>query len=143
MTTRQQYKLLAAVSEFTNKNGFPPSYKELGEAIGVGTKSGINRIVVLLEQQGLLIRGQGGARNLIVVDTPRSQAGKIQRDMVLSAMLRKIDDLEPKVSEYDMDRIERLIFNMMKEDLPDVAFHEKETGTTETTDSTEDDYSEC
>ena len=66
--TRQQRNLLAYIEEYTTRHdGIAPSYDEMCKAIGVRSKSGINRIMVALEERGRIARLPNHARAIEIL----------------------------------------------------------------------------
>lgn len=93
--TRKQMEALAAIESLTRKNGVAPTYDDIREAVGLKSKSGISRLIVGLEERGLIRRIPGRARAIEVVPAaermPPSSIkaqGKIADADALSAVLR-------------------------------------------------------
>lgn len=64
-TARNSVRLLRFLREYLARNKFPPSYEEMGAALGVA-KANVFRLVGLLERRGLIQRlkyDSGRARN--------------------------------------------------------------------------------
>lgn len=57
--TPREYQALDFIKSYHRESGFPPSYDEIADHLGVKSKSGINRIVVSLEEQGHIRRNNG------------------------------------------------------------------------------------
>ncbi len=60
-----QRRLEAAryITEFVNHNGYPPSVRDLGERLGLGT-SAVHSILARMESEGLIQRAPGVARGI-------------------------------------------------------------------------------
>jgi len=55
-TTPRQKQAYDFIRSFIDKEGYGPSYQEIQEALGLGSKSGVHRLVEGLEQRGLIVR---------------------------------------------------------------------------------------
>ena len=56
MLTRKQYDLLHFIHERLQKDGVPPSFDEMKEALDLRSKSGIHRLITALEERGFIRR---------------------------------------------------------------------------------------
>ena len=56
MLTRKQYQLLIFIHDCMQKQGVPPSFDEMKEALELKSKSGIHRLITGLEERGFLRR---------------------------------------------------------------------------------------
>jgi repressor LexA len=54
--TRRQKEVLEYITRFIEKHGFEPSYQQIAMSFGVASKSGIAKLIVGLEKQGLITR---------------------------------------------------------------------------------------
>jgi repressor LexA len=55
--TRKQRDLLIFIQTYTDRHGVVPSYDEMRIGLGLASKSGVNRLIVGLEQRGWIDRG--------------------------------------------------------------------------------------
>lgn len=55
-TTPRQKQAYDFIRSFIDKEGYGPSYQEIQEGLGLGSKSGVHRLVEGLEQRGLIVR---------------------------------------------------------------------------------------
>jgi hypothetical protein len=67
--TTNQKNLLAFIKARYAIDGVPPSYDEMRDAMGLNSKSGINRLVVALEERGYIRRLPNRARAIVPVET--------------------------------------------------------------------------
>lgn len=67
LTTRQR-ALLDALRRLHRTQGYAPSIRELGEAVGLASTSSVYHHVRILEQRGLIERRRGAHRTLRVRD---------------------------------------------------------------------------
>jgi len=65
--TPAQKVYFTAIKKYIEKNNCSPSYEEIGQMVGVSSMASIARIVKRLIAEGVLVRGPGAGRNLIVV----------------------------------------------------------------------------
>lgn len=70
MLTRKQHELLLFINERLQKDGVPPSFEEMKEALDLRSKSGIHRLITALEERGFIRRLPNRARALEVVRLP-------------------------------------------------------------------------
>lgn len=61
--------VLGAIIEVQNDRGYPPSITELADRFGVGRMT-IQRDLVALEKAGKIIRAEGVARGITIVEQP-------------------------------------------------------------------------
>ena len=76
MLTRKQYDLLRFIHECLSKDGVPPSYDEMKEAVNLKSKSGIHRLITGLEERGFIRRLPHKARALEVLRLPENMPGE-------------------------------------------------------------------
>lgn len=65
--TLQQRRLLDFISEYTTQHGTSPSFDEMKRALRLGSKSGVHRLVLALEERGRIVRLENRARAIEVV----------------------------------------------------------------------------
>ena len=76
MLTKKQRDLLMFIHERLQKDGVPPSYEEMKDALGLHSKSGIHRLVNALEERGFLKRLPNRARAIEILRLPDALAEK-------------------------------------------------------------------
>jgi len=64
--TWRQRKILRAIRESVQKRGYPPSIREIGEAVGLTTTSSVSYQLSTLQRKGYLHRDVGRARTMEV-----------------------------------------------------------------------------
>ena len=79
MLTRKQYDLLMLIHERTQRDGVPPSFDEMKEALDLRSKSGIHRLITALEERGFIRRLAHRARAIEVVRLPENMADRRRR----------------------------------------------------------------
>lgn len=72
MLTRKQYDLLHFIHDRLRRDGVPPSFDEMKEALDLRSKSGIHRLITALEERGFIRRLAHRARAIEIVRLPDS-----------------------------------------------------------------------
>ncbi|SOC14616.1 transcriptional repressor LexA [Rhodobacter maris] len=72
MLTRKQLELLEFIQKRMARDGVPPSFDEMKDALDLRSKSGIHRLITALEERGFIRRLAHRARALEIVKLPES-----------------------------------------------------------------------
>lgn len=72
MLTRKQLELLDFIQKRTGRDGVPPSFDEMKEALDLRSKSGIHRLITALEERGFIRRLAHRARAIEIVKLPEA-----------------------------------------------------------------------
>ena len=72
MLTRKQYELLNFIHKRVQRDGVPPSFDEMKDALDLRSKSGIHRLITGLEERGFIRRLAHRARAIEIVRLPDS-----------------------------------------------------------------------
>lgn len=75
MLTRKQLDLLTFIHKRIQKDGVPPSFDEMKEALDLRSKSGIHRLITALEERGFVRRLAHRARAIEIVKLPDGMGG--------------------------------------------------------------------
>ncbi|MCF6443596.1 transcriptional repressor LexA [Nereida sp. MMG025] len=75
MLTKKQLELLEFIQNRVQRDGVPPSFDEMKEALDLRSKSGIHRLITALEERGFIRRLAHKARALEIVKLPESMGG--------------------------------------------------------------------
>ncbi|WP_460273250.1 transcriptional repressor LexA [Celeribacter sp. ULVN23_4] len=75
MLTKKQLQLLEFINTRLQKDGVPPSFDEMKEALDLRSKSGIHRLITALEERGFIRRLAHRARAIEIVKLPESLGG--------------------------------------------------------------------
>ncbi|MFD0686207.1 transcriptional repressor LexA [Actinomadura fibrosa] len=62
----RQQRILAAIQDWVVRHGYPPSTRQLGDAVGLRSASSVSRHLASLEEKGFLRRGDAVARPIDV-----------------------------------------------------------------------------
>ncbi len=74
MLTKKQLDLLDFIDRRLQRDGVPPSFDEMKEALDLRSKSGIHRLITALEERGFIRRLPHRARALEIVKMPEALA---------------------------------------------------------------------
>lgn len=72
MLTRKQHDLLEFIHRRMQRDGVPPSFDEMKDALDLRSKSGIHRLITALEERGFIRRLAHRARAIEIVRLPDS-----------------------------------------------------------------------
>ena len=75
MLTQKQLDLLTFIHKRVQRDGVPPSFDEMKEALDLRSKSGIHRLITALEERGFIRRLAHRARALEIVKLPDTMQG--------------------------------------------------------------------
>lgn len=75
MLTKKQLELLEFIHTRQQRDGVPPSFDEMKDALGLRSKSGIHRLITALEERGFIRRLAHRARAIEIVKLPESMGG--------------------------------------------------------------------
>ncbi len=75
MLTRKQYDLLHFIHQRLQRDGVPPSFDEMKDALDLRSKSGIHRLITALEERGFIRRLPHRARAIEIVRLPETLDG--------------------------------------------------------------------
>jgi repressor LexA len=74
MLTRKQLDLLGFIHKRVQRDGVPPSFDEMKDALDLRSKSGIHRLITALEERGFIRRLAHRARAIEIVKLPDTLA---------------------------------------------------------------------
>ena len=72
MLTRKQLDLLKFIHKCVQREGVPPSFDEMKEALDLRSKSGIHRLITALEERGFIRRLAHRARAIEIIKLPEA-----------------------------------------------------------------------
>ncbi|ETA54025.1 transcriptional repressor LexA [Ponticoccus alexandrii] len=76
MLTKKQLDLLDFINKRMQRDGVPPSFDEMKDALSLRSKSGIHRLITALEERGFIRRLAHRARAIEIVKLPESLGGQ-------------------------------------------------------------------
>lgn len=68
-TTKREKQIIYAIVDFTLRNGYPPSHREIGDITGLKSTSNVHHYVQKLIERGYLTQRDGTSRTILV--TPK------------------------------------------------------------------------
>ena len=77
MLTKKQLDLLELIHRRMQRDGVPPSFDEMKDALDLRSKSGIHRLITALEERGFIRRLALRARAIEIVKLPESLEAKL------------------------------------------------------------------
>ena len=102
MLTRKQLDLLAFINKRMQKDGVPPSFDEMKEALDLRSKSGIHRLITALEERGFIRRLAHRARAIEVVKLPETLGGEANSVALQVIEERRPDTLPPTTTPVEV-----------------------------------------
>lgn len=63
----RQIRILQVIREFADEYGYPPTIRQIGEAVGISSTSVVSYNLAVLQRKGLLVRDQDVSRGLRLV----------------------------------------------------------------------------
>ncbi|MEM9846182.1 MAG: transcriptional repressor LexA [Pseudomonadota bacterium] len=100
MLTRKQLDLLEFIHTRMQRDGVPPSFDEMKDALDLRSKSGIHRLITALEERGFIRRLAHRARALEIIKLPDGMAERLET--VQSAPAREMQrGFNPRVIDGD------------------------------------------
>lgn len=78
MLTRKQLDLLEFIHTRMQRDGVPPSFDEMKDALDLRSKSGIHRLITALEERGFIRRLAHRARALEIIKLPDGMAERLE-----------------------------------------------------------------
>ena len=87
MLTNKQRDLLILVNDRLRKDGVPPSFDEMKDALDLKSKSGIHRLITALEERGFIKRLANRARAIEILKLPDSDSNKGFNQRVIDGKL--------------------------------------------------------
>jgi repressor LexA len=73
--TRRQKEVIDFLSNFTQKNGYSPSYEEIAHGLGLTSLATVHKHVTNLQNKGLLQRAHNRSRSIDVLPRALQQEG--------------------------------------------------------------------
>ncbi|MFD1511399.1 transcriptional repressor LexA [Lacimonas salitolerans] len=95
MLTKKQLDLLDFIHKRVQRDGVPPSFDEMKEALDLRSKSGIHRLITALEERGFIRRLAHRARAIEVMKLPEALGGTKDGQSLPAPSLSVIDGDRP------------------------------------------------
>jgi len=88
--TRRQKEILDFISETTEKNGFPPTIREIGKKFRIASTNGVRAILSALSSKGYIRRKPLLSRGIEVLRSVSSSFGQVKPALVSVPLLGRI-----------------------------------------------------
>jgi repressor LexA len=75
--SERQQEILVFLRDFIARNGYPPSVREIGEAVGLSSSSTVHSHLNTLENKGFIKRDPSSARALTILDRDTDTAAPV------------------------------------------------------------------
>ncbi|SEK34433.1 transcriptional repressor LexA [Roseovarius nanhaiticus] len=95
MLTKKQLDLLEYINKRVQRDGVPPSFDEMKDALNLRSKSGIHRLITALEERGFIRRLAHRARALEIVKLPESLGGSASHGFAAQVIDGDLPDEAP------------------------------------------------
>jgi len=93
--SERQRNILRFVENFISENEYPPTIREIGEAVGISSTSVVNYNLGVLEREGYIARDRTVSRGLKLLRKSRPAAGGSAEEVVSIPLLGRIAAGEP------------------------------------------------
>ena len=77
--TKRQQEILDVVQEYMEQKGYPPTVREIGEAVGLNSPSTVHAHLKALEESGALTRDATKPRAIDLTERRDARAAQAQR----------------------------------------------------------------
>lgn len=91
--SERQSKILSFLNTFTLDNGYPPTIREIGKAVGITSTSVVNYNLDALQRAGYIYRDRTVSRGIRLADDPRDATGSA--DLISIPLMGRIAAGEP------------------------------------------------
>ncbi|MGJ8584667.1 MAG: transcriptional repressor LexA [Marinosulfonomonas sp.] len=109
MLTKKQLELLNFINRRVQRDGVPPSFDEMKEALSLRSKSGIHRLITALEERGFIRRLAHRARAIEIIKLPDSMEKSVGfRPVVIDG-----DKTDPPPAALSIDTVHAIELPVM------------------------------
>lgn len=116
MLTKKQLDLLEFIHKRVQRDGVPPSFDEMKEALDLRSKSGIHRLITALEERGFIRRLAHKARALEIVKLPDAMGKRGFQPRVIEG--DKPQTTPPSAQQIDIAAIELPVMGQIAAGVP-------------------------
>ena len=102
--TERQQEIFDFICSFVQERGYPPTLREIGKVVGIGSTNGVVGHLDALEKKNFIIRRQDISRGIEILNVPKV----IHTDMGVSH-IPIINKLEAGKPMFDPENIERTL----------------------------------
>ncbi len=65
--TAKEIEIARCITRFTTDNGFPPTVREIGEAVGLASTNTVHFYLEKMVRKGMIVKRSGSPRSIVVV----------------------------------------------------------------------------
>ena len=116
MLTKKQLDLLEFIHKRMQRDGVPPSFDEMKDALDLRSKSGIHRLITALEERGFIRRLAHRARALEIVKLPEALEAKGFTPQVIDG--GRPDSIPPAAQAVDNSAVDLPIMGRIAAGVP-------------------------
>jgi repressor LexA len=102
LTARQQ-EIWQFLADYVDEHGYPPTVREIGDAVGLASPSTVHAHLANLERAGLLRRDPTKPRALELVGRKREEPARSERDVPLLPLVGRIAAGGPLLAEESIE----------------------------------------
>ncbi|WP_417807461.1 transcriptional repressor LexA [Thioclava sp.] len=113
MLTRKQLELLEFIQKRMTRDGVPPSFDEMKDALDLRSKSGIHRLITALEERGFIRRLAHRARAIEIVKLPEVLEKKFGAPSGFSPKVIAGDKVDPPRNAMPVEAVHALELPVM------------------------------
>lgn len=113
MLTRKQLELLNFIQTRVARDGVPPSFDEMKDALDLRSKSGIHRLITALEERGFIRRLAHRARAIEIVKLPEALENGAAERAGFSPKVIKGDRIDPPRNALPVAAIDAMEIPLM------------------------------
>jgi repressor LexA len=103
MLTARQQEIWKFLTEYVDEHGYPPTVREIGEAVGLASPSTVHAHLANLERAGLIKRDPTKPRALELRRDPRSEPAPRQADVHRLPLVGEIAAGGPLLAEENVE----------------------------------------
>ncbi|SDE92726.1 transcriptional repressor LexA [Limimaricola pyoseonensis] len=103
MLTRKQSDLLEFIHRRIRRDGVPPSFDEMKDALDLRSKSGIHRLITALEERGFIRRLAHRARALEILKLPEAMEARLAAEEAEATPDPKPADMPAEIAALAMN----------------------------------------
>lgn len=95
----KQQEILSYIEQYSSVNGYPPTVREIGEAVGLNSPSTVHGYLKRLERDGKLEKAEGSSRALRLKDSR-----PIEREFLEVPVIGRVSAGMPILAEENFER---------------------------------------
>ena len=101
--TKKQQNLLNFLQDFTEENGYSPSYREIVAGLGLSSVSAVAEHIDNLVEKGVIKKVPGAARSLEILNYKHEETVELFRFKLLSCTKEESEILHKAAEILDLD----------------------------------------